>query len=461
MADYGTYDISNNPAGPEKPRVFGLKVISDIDILRRNGWGDGLTPVAGSTRLYDAGGGSMGMKIIQDDGSTEVEALGGEYVLRAELDCAGVSGIELKYPRIKGVATGALIAVGAGNEAVMEFDNVRKRITVGADAGGKRTYLGRYDIDGTHFKRMPLRLGDLAVLASGGLNTDDATATQATPSTPALLDLWENEDGGNGVDVSAAAGTITIQQPGEYHVSFQASIETSNNNVVAQFHLRKNTVEEPEGLHRKIGTANDVGSGGFVGLIDCDAGDVLTVYVETDISTNLKLIDGQFIAVRVGARFSENVAEPRTSDGVTGLRMDDANDNIVFFSAEPIPFDYTGGHDALIEVVVRLDQAETATDVIDLQADYVTALLGVGVLSGATTNATDTGLVQLGAGGTALGTLHRVIIPLTYNDATNPIAADAMIKGVLKRDGLADINSITVLAGNLLVPVFGGVDYQT
>lgn len=315
MADYSTYDITDSPTGAEKPRVFGLKLLSDLAILRRNGWGDTLTAVAGSTRLYDAGGGSMGMKIIQDDGSTEVEALGGEYVLRAELDCDGISGIALKFPKFKGAATGSLLAVAAGNEGVFEFDSTVKRVVVGAGAGGKRTYLGRYDIDGSHYRRIRM------------------------------------------------------------------------------------AVHEP----------------------------------------------------------SVNPATQNTVNEVQGWLFDSGTDNLVLASLEPVPLDFTGGHNAYIELLCRLGGAETGTDSIDFQADYEVALPGSGAWGGPSTNATDTGAL-LGAG-TSAGTLHRVLIPLPYNDATNPIAADAMIRAVVKRNGLATVGDVDVLSAHLLIPSHGGVDY--
>jgi hypothetical protein len=459
MADYGTYDTTNSPTGPEKPRTFGLKILSDIAILRRNGWGDTLTAVAGSTRLYDAGGGAMGMKIIQSDGSTEVEALGGEYKLRAELDCDGINGIELKYPRVKGYTTGNMLAVAAGNEGVLQLDTVRKLLAMGADSGGRRVYFAGFDQDGGHFKRIPLRLADVNANAHSGLNTDDSSLTQAVTATPALLDTWENEETAYGVTPNAAAGTLTIKQKGTYLVNFQASIESGTNNIVYQFHLRKDAVEEPEGMHRKIAVSGDVGSGSFCGLVDCDVDEVLSVYVEGSPSATLTVIDAQFTAVRVGSLSTDNAAEPRMYDNVGGFQLDDANDTIPFVTAEPIPFMFTGGHDGQLEILVRLDQAETGTDVIDLKTDYETAVIGTGAFGGTTTAATDTGLVTIGAG-TALGTLHRVLIPLTYNDGTNPLAADALLRGILKRDGLTNVGSITVIGGALLIPVFGGIDYQ-
>jgi hypothetical protein len=316
MADYGTYDTTNLPTGPEKPRTFGLKIISDVAILRRNGWGDTLTKVAGSTRLYDAGGGSMGMKIIQDDASTEVEALGGEYVLRAELDCAGNSGIALKYPKAKAVATGSLLAVAAGNEGVQEWDSTIKRPVFGANAGGRRLYAAGYDIDGGHFKRMQLDI--------------DVPVTNP-PAT-------------------------------------------------------------------------------------------------------------------------------RVANDVTGWTFDDATDNLVLITREPLPFEFTGGHNGYLELMCRLVDAETGTDIIDFQADYETKLVGAGAFGGATTNNVNTA-VTIGAG-TAAGTLHRVLIPLVYNDATNPLAADRMLRAVLKRNGIATIPNVDLLYANLLIPVRGGVDYQ-
>jgi hypothetical protein len=458
MADFASYDTTDSATGAEKPRVFGLKVISDIAILRRNGWGDTLTKTAGSTRLYDAGSGSMGMKIIKSDGTTETEALGGEYVLRAELDCAGISGIEMKYIKPKAVASGSLLAVASGNEGVLEWDSTLKLLAIGATTGGKRKYLAGFDIDGAEYVRVPLRLADVDVTAHGGINTDDATATQAVTTTPALLDLWENADSGYGISPNAPAGTLTVNQPGTYLVNFQASIESSVSNTTFQFHLRIDAVEQSHGCHRKVAVANDVGSCSFVGLVDADAGEALSVYVEADGSSNLKLVEGQFTAVRVGPMSTDNPAQPETSDNVGGLELDDGSDSIYFVTEQPIPFHYTGGHDVVLELFVRLGQAETGTDSIDMKATYESAVIGTGAFGGTTTVKTDTG-ATLGSG-TAQGTLHRVRINLTYNDASNPMASDALIRGVLQRNGLTNVAAVTVIGGALLVPSHGAVAFQ-
>jgi hypothetical protein len=46
--------------------------------------------------------------------------------------------------------------------------------------------------------------------------------------------------------------------------------------------LRDNGNEQPEGFHRKLSSGGDVGSASFIAVRQFNAGDVLTIYVETD-----------------------------------------------------------------------------------------------------------------------------------------------------------------------------------
>jgi hypothetical protein len=286
--------------------VFGLKVLNDIDILRRNAYGDVPSLVAGFLQAFEDGSGRMYFKVVRDDGTTVKEAMAGEYFLREDLDFDGQTAVSFR------VEDAAPLALSAANDGIISRDPTTRRLVKNGPVAGVRHFLSEFSLDGLSFQR---------------------------------------------VDVLLNASALEV-----------------------------------------------------------------------------------------------------TRDGHTGYLLDAGADEIELLTEQPIPFDYTEGHDCLLEVIVRLEAAESGTDSIDLQLDYEKAVLGADSFDGTETNKTDSG-ATLGAG-TAAGTYHRVLIALTYNDASNPLAKDAILRGTLSRNGLTNVGDIVVMGANLLVPCYGGVQYQ-
>lgn len=306
MADFSTYDTTNSPSGAEKPRVFGLKVLNDLDILRRNGYGDVPTIVAGYLQAFEDGSGRMYFKVVRDDGTTVKEAMAGEYFLREDLDFDGQTALAFR------LEDAAALALSAANDGIISRDPTTRRVVKNGPVAGVRHFLSEFSLDGLSHKRIK------CVLNAAGIEV--------------------------------------------------------------------------------------------------------------------------------------------TRDGHTGYLLDAGADEVELLMPEPIPFDYSGAHDCMFEALVRLEGAETGTDTIDLKAEYESAVVGSESFDGTETTATNTA-VTVGAG-TAAGTYHRVLIPLTYNDANNPMAVDAVLRATISRDGLADVGDIVLMGVSLLVPCYGGVDYQ-
>lgn len=148
MSDFATYDTTNSPTGPEKPRVFGLKILEDMNILKRNALGDTISvPVPGMLKAY-AVGNDIHFKVVLPDNS-EVEALAGIYKLRDNLKCDKKALIQ---PILEAVATGALLPLDPANVGVMQYDSTKDKIVVGGDT--RRNYLGVWNVDGGDFVRV-------------------------------------------------------------------------------------------------------------------------------------------------------------------------------------------------------------------------------------------------------------------------------------------------------------------
>jgi len=196
MANFSVYDQTDSPSGTETPRVFGLHVTNDIDILRRNGFGDTITSVAGHTEVYEGADNRMSMRIVRNDSPTftKKEAMGGEYILREELDCNGINGVAMKNMRPLGVATGSLLAIADANEAVIEWDSTLKRLSIGAKTGGwRRGYVSAWDQDGGHYKRHACKI---------------ASTTTATDAVRDDIDGYLMDDGADEIRWSAMNSPI-------------------------------------------------------------------------------------------------------------------------------------------------------------------------------------------------------------------------------------------------------------
>ena len=152
--DFAGFDTTDSPTGPEKPRVYALKVLDDKEILRNNGFGITPTKVAAYLHAYEAAG-RIHFKITRNDSPTftQVESLAGEYFLLETLDCNKQA---LKQPKFNAVATGSLLALAAGNGGVIEEDSTLKLTAKGGEVGAQRHYYSQWDLDGRSYRRIPM-----------------------------------------------------------------------------------------------------------------------------------------------------------------------------------------------------------------------------------------------------------------------------------------------------------------
>lgn len=182
MADFSSYDTTDNPSGPEKPRVFSLKVLNDLDILKRNAKGDTIgTPVPAMLKAYVVGN-KIHFKVTLPDNS-DAEAMAGIYELREDLNAAKYA---IKQFKPEAVATGSLLALDNANEAVVQYDSTVKLVAVGGPAAGVRRYSSGFDLDGGDYVRIP------CTITTSGLGSP-ATTTTKNGETGWLLDDANDE----------------------------------------------------------------------------------------------------------------------------------------------------------------------------------------------------------------------------------------------------------------------------
>jgi hypothetical protein len=112
---------------------------------------------------------------------------------------------------------------------------------------------------------------------------------------------WAANAASAGTTPDQANNEITVGTDGVYliwvSIGFSGSVNTT-----FQGHLRVNDVESWAGFHRKLSAGGDVGSTSFKSLLTLSAGDVLSVYVESDSGgggASMTPTDAQFIVFRI------------------------------------------------------------------------------------------------------------------------------------------------------------------
>jgi hypothetical protein len=139
----------------------------------------------------------------------------------------------------------------------------------------------------------------MGVYGSIGIGDGVAGQTLAT-DTPEKMTEWTHNGVANGMTPAFAADEITILHDGVYHVTFNVSFQGTTGETF-QFVLRKDNVEVVPhiSMHRKTSSA-DVGSGGIADNLTLVAGDVLSIWVESDAAGTPVWVESQLSAHRIG-----------------------------------------------------------------------------------------------------------------------------------------------------------------
>ena len=130
-----------------------------------------------------------------------------------------------------------------------------------------------------------------------------------------------------------------------------------------------------------------------------------------------------------------------TSPAVAGLLFDAVNE--VYQVQFMIPDDWDGVHDAILDLYVALNAAETAGDTIAFTGDYVAASFGADAVSKTSTQLLVTETVLVGCAG--VGCLYKIIFTFDHADSDNPLAVEDIV--------IIDIHrtNVTNVAGTVLV----------
>lgn len=135
----------------------------------------------------------------------------------------------------------------------------------------------------------PQDLRDFLVTALGvygSISTFEAATQQADVGTAGtLLTCFSANGASSSTTPDHTNDRITVTIPGVYEVNFFVCFEGTNG-AEFRFRLRKNAVEQSYGTSRVGSGAGNYGSASFGAQLSLAANDILTIYVESDTSTD-------------------------------------------------------------------------------------------------------------------------------------------------------------------------------
>ena len=128
---------------------------------------------------------------------------------------------------------------------------------------------------------------------------EGATEQSNVGTTGTLLTCFDTDGPSNGTTPANASDQITCTVAGTYEFHFYVCFSGTNGGVF-QFRLRKNGTEQSYGTTR-VGGGASFGSASFGGQITLAANDILTIYVNSDTSTDdLTVSEAQFTVRMIG-----------------------------------------------------------------------------------------------------------------------------------------------------------------
>lgn len=117
--------------------------------------------------------------------------------------------------------------------------------------------------------------------ASGNISMDDNAVVQVVSTIPAKMLNFQQNNTSLNCTPDYVNNQIGVLYPGEYLTIFTVSF-SGDPNITFEMYLRVNGVEQPFGIHRKLGAGGDVGAAAGHGFLVLAAGDLVSVYVQSD-----------------------------------------------------------------------------------------------------------------------------------------------------------------------------------
>lgn len=124
-----------------------------------------------------------------------------------------------------------------------------------------------------------------------GIYINNNTTVQSIPTGTTYTKIVNF--GGNSIFKNATAdyanNQIQITKQGSYKIISSASMSSGTNNVVFNIAVFKNGAKQMIELKRKVATAGDVGNASAIGLLYCNADDIIDLRVTHDNTASVDL----------------------------------------------------------------------------------------------------------------------------------------------------------------------------
>ena len=152
----------------------------------------------------------------------------------------------------------------------------------------------------THTQLLALISANVSPPDYAALITEDGSTPQSFSNAPSKFTGFAATGLSNGATPSIVTNDITIATTGIYFILFQDTFSGAGNTTF-EYHLRVDGVEQAEGTHRKMSAGGDVGSVSFAALASLTAGEVVSIYGESDdgVGENATPLDAQLIVVQI------------------------------------------------------------------------------------------------------------------------------------------------------------------
>lgn len=200
-------------------------------------------------------------------------------------------------PGIQGVP-GTKILYGTGDPAVgigvngdFYIDNTQAFLwgpkTAGAWTGTTPLDL-RGGASGVHYGQRAVTNNSSLIAKTAATDPTLVSNTDYTQVTA----VWEAIGGGINRGITQQANSLTINRAGAYEIQLWASVSTSSNNVNIAFKFAVNgTISLVRRPIVRLDVANNIGSLCANGLVQLAAGDIITLWIASTVTTNVRIYD--------------------------------------------------------------------------------------------------------------------------------------------------------------------------
>ncbi|MCK5639680.1 MAG: hypothetical protein KAJ19_02740 [Gammaproteobacteria bacterium] len=129
------------------------------------------------------------------------------------------------------------------------------------------------------------------------VNTSTQTVALGVPEK--LINFTENGLS-VGMTPDFANNDLQADHTGVYQIFGKVALHANASNVLFEVHFRVDSVEDAAGSHTKLAAAGASASATWMNIISLNAGEKLSIWIESDKNCDITVEHAELIAVRIG-----------------------------------------------------------------------------------------------------------------------------------------------------------------